>query len=58
MLPLGIFKIEVKEQSKLWQLHQASFVSKEAKQTGADIVLDPTPLTERKKDDATQLDLF
>ena len=57
-LPLGIFKIKVKEQSKLWQLQKNSFPVKENKQTGAGIVLDPTPFSERKKDDATQLGLF
>ncbi|MCW3105808.1 MAG: SAM-dependent methyltransferase [Segetibacter sp.] len=57
-LPLGIFKIEVKEHSKLWHLHQSSFEIKESKQKGADIILDPTPFTERKNNDATQLDLF
>lgn len=57
MFPFGIFKIEVRDQSKLWHLHQASFVQ-EAKPKGTDIILDPTPFTDRKKDDATQLDLF
>lgn len=57
-LPLGIFKIEVKEHSRLWQLHQNSFTVTEKKQTGETIILDPTPFTDRKKDDATQLDLF
>jgi len=57
-IPLGIFKIEVKEQSRLWQLHQHSFSVKKAKQYGDDIILDPTPFAERKKDDATQINLF
>ena len=58
LFPLGIFKIEVKEQSKLWHLHQFSFEVEETKRISADITLDPTPFAERKKDDATQLDLF
>lgn len=57
-LPLGIFKIEVKEESKLWHLHKNSFPIKENKATGSNIILDSTPFSERKKDDATQLDLF
>ena len=57
-LPLGIFKIEVKEQSKLWRLHKNSFPIREYKQRGTNIELDPTPFSERKKDDATQLGLF
>jgi len=57
-LPLGIFKIEVKEHSLLWHLHKNSFPVQEPRQTGAEIMLDPTPFTERKKNDATQLDLF
>jgi ribosomal protein L11 methylase PrmA len=57
-LPLGIFKIEVKEESKLWHLHKNSFRCKENKQTGSNIILDSTPFSERRKDNATQLDLF
>ncbi len=57
-IPLGIFKIEAKEQSRLWHLHKNSFSVKEKKQTGSSIILDSTPFSERTKDDATQLDLF
>ena len=57
-IPLGIFKIEEKEQSKLWHLHKNSFPAKKNKATSASIILDPTPFSERTKDDATQLDLF
>jgi len=54
--PLGVFKIEDKEQSRLWHLQRNSF-NKE-KSTGSSIVLNPIPFNERKKDDSTQLDLF
>lgn len=57
-IPLGIFKIEIKEQSKLWHLHKNLFPARENKVTGARIILSSTPFSERKKDDATQLDLF
>lgn len=57
-LPLGIFKIEVKEESRLWHFQKNSFAIKENKQVSASIVLDSTPFNERKKDDATQLGLF
>jgi hypothetical protein len=56
LFPLGIFKIEEREQSKLWHLYQNSFESKEPKSTN--IILDSTPINERKKDNGTQLDLF
>lgn len=58
LLPLGIFKIEEKEQSKLWHLQKNSFAVKERKQTGSGIILDSIPFSERKKDNSTQLDLF
>ncbi|MBS4064732.1 MAG: SAM-dependent DNA methyltransferase [Chitinophagaceae bacterium] len=55
LLPLGIFKIEDNEKSKLWHLYNASF----EKEVGSDsIVLNPVPFSERKKDDGTQLPLF
>jgi hypothetical protein len=57
-LPLGIFKIEDKEQSKLWHLHTSSFSIRENKQTGTNIILNPTPFGERKQDEGTQLGLF
>lgn len=56
--PLGIFKIEDKEQSKLWHLHKNSFAREENKQDGESITLDSTPFSDRKKDDGIQLDLF
>jgi hypothetical protein len=58
LLPLGIFKIEKKEASKLWQLHKNSFSTREPNQTGASITLDSTPFHERPKDNGTQLILF
>lgn len=54
-LPLGIFKIEDREKSKLWHMHNASF---EKKSGGDSIVLNPTPFSERPKDEGTQLPLF
>jgi type I restriction-modification system DNA methylase subunit len=54
-LPLGIFKIEDREKSKLWHVHNASF---EKKSGGDPIILNPTPFSERKKDEGTQLPLF
>jgi hypothetical protein len=57
MLPLGIFKIENKEDSKLWHMQQHSFAVKKDK-IGESIILDSTPFSERKKDDSTQLGLF
>lgn len=54
-LPLGIFKIEDKEKSKLWHLNNTSF---EKKSIGDYIVLNPTPFSERTKDEGTQLPLF
>lgn len=56
LFPLGIFKIEDKEQSKLWHLYQNSFEPKEPK--GSSIVLDSTPFNERNKDKGKQMDLF
>ncbi len=57
-VPLGIFEIEDKEQSKLWHLHRNSFPARENKQTSDSIILDLTPFSERKKDEGTQLGLF
>jgi type I restriction-modification system DNA methylase subunit len=57
-IPLGIFKIEEKEQSKLWHLHKNSFPIRKNNATGASIILDSTPFSERTKDDGTQLNLF
>jgi type I restriction-modification system DNA methylase subunit len=54
-LPLGIFKIEDMEKSKLWHLHNTSF---EKRNTGDALVLNPTPFSERKKDDGSQHHLF
>jgi hypothetical protein len=57
-LPLGIFKIEVKEESILWNLHRNSFEKNNKERKGADIELDATPFIDRKQNEATQLDLF
>lgn len=57
-LPFGIFKIEGKEKSRLWHLHQKSFITDEKKSVGSEITLNSTLFNERKKDDATQLNLF
>ena len=56
LLPLGIFKIEEKEKSRLWHLNRNSFDRKE--NSGNSIMLDSTPFNERKKDTTTQLGLF
>lgn len=56
-IPLGIFKIETREQSKLWNLHRSSF-SVLPERKGDSIILDSTPFSERKKGDGTQLGLF
>ena len=58
LIPLGIFKVEVREESKLWHLHKNSFLLTKNKVMSTEIILDATPFNERKKDDATQLDLF
>lgn len=57
-LPLGIFKVEDKEQSRLWHLHRNSFNSKKKERKSDDIILNSTPFDERQKDDSIQLDLF
>jgi len=57
-LPLGIFKIEEKEKSRLWDLNINSFNREEKKKSSDTIILAPTPFSERKKDKAPQLDLF
>jgi len=57
-LPLGIFKIEEKEKSRLWHLNRNSFEREEMKKHSDSIILDSTPFSERKKDNATQLGLF
>jgi len=55
-LPLGIFKIEDKEKSKLWHRHNASIQKKQS--VGESITLNTVPFAERPKDDGMQLDLF
>jgi hypothetical protein len=57
-LPLGIFKIEHKEDSKLWHLHRNSFVKESKPSAGSLIQLDSTPFSERNKDNSIQMDLF
>lgn len=58
LLPLGIFKVENKEHSLLWNMHRNSFDRKEKHTPGSLITLDQTPFIERTKDNSTQLDLF
>lgn len=55
-VPLGIFKIENKEDSRLWHLQNNFFTTHDKK--GAEIILDQTPFNERNKDDSVQLGLF
>ncbi len=58
-VPLGIFKIEEKEKSRLWHLHQRSFPIIEKKENLSDsIELNITPFSDRKKDNGIQLILF
>ncbi|MFN8288962.1 MAG: N-6 DNA methylase [Chitinophagaceae bacterium] len=56
-LPFGIFKIEKKEDSRLWHLQKNSF-EKKTTGTSLEITLDQTPFEVRKKDDSVQLELF
>lgn len=58
LLPLGIFKVEDKEKSLLWNIHRNSFDRKEKHNPGSLITLDQTPFSERTKGNSTQLDLF
>jgi type I restriction enzyme M protein len=59
MFPLGIFKIENKEESKLWNMHRNSFTKHEPKEKLSDkIVIDNTPFNERPKGGSSQLVLF
>lgn len=61
LLPFGIFKIEDKEQSLLWHMHQKTFPSlheKPKEKMSDKIVLNDTPFTERLKDEGSQLLLF
>lgn len=59
LLPFGIFKIENKEQSRLWHMHQNTFPSMHNKEKLSEkIVLDATPMNERKKDNSSQITLF
>ena len=53
--PLGIFKIEEKEKSRLWHLVQQSLTKEK---TSDNIALDSTPFNERSKDNSSQLNLF
>ncbi|MES3017431.1 MAG: N-6 DNA methylase [Bacteroidota bacterium] len=56
LLPLGIFRIEAREQSVLWNLHRNSF-SLKALQDKKD-VLDLKPFRDQKTDNSSQLNLF
>jgi hypothetical protein len=57
LLPLGIFKIEEKEQSRLWQLQKHSF-QKTTQHPGGLTVTPAAPFREQAKEVGTQLDLF
>lgn len=57
-LPLGIFKVAKKEESKLWHMHQASFTKDRPSGRGEQISMNAVPFHERKKDDGIQLGLF
>ncbi len=57
-IPLGIFKIEEKEKSILWQSRQHSFLIKEANADSISSTEDKTPSSEKKQTDASQLRLF
>lgn len=57
-LPLGIFRIEDKEKSRLWHLQKNSFTRNKKMNAGDSLVLDTTPFNERRKDISIQLDLF
>lgn len=54
LFPFGIFKIEEKEKSLLWQLHQQSFAKKEIVEPGHK----HEPFKQIPSIDSTQLDLF
>lgn len=56
LFPLGIFKIEQKEKSKLWHLLNPLFTEKETTTPKHD--LQETTFTGRARQDGTQLDLF
>lgn len=59
MLPLGIFKVDNKEESLLWNMHRNSFPSIQPNEKMSDkIVLDTTPFSARAKDAGSQLVLF
>lgn len=58
LFPIGIFKIEKKENSKLWQMHRNSFNKIKSEPLSNNITLDTTPFSDRKKDDGTQLKFF
>lgn len=58
LLPLGIFKIEEKERSLLWNMHRNSSVSKENNRLSEGIIPNQTPFAERPKDNGSQLILF
>ena len=57
-LPFGIFKIEQKEQSRLWYMYRNSFSREKKKPISDGIIANPVPFHERKRDDGEQLLLF
>lgn len=56
-LPLGIFKIEEKEKSLLWNMHRNSFTT-QSKKTGDVSATNQQPFSEAPKENGTQLILF
>ena len=57
LLPLGIFKIEEKERSLLWNLHRKSF-STHATTSSSNTEFKSIPTNDGKDTDSKQLDLF
>jgi hypothetical protein len=58
LLPLGIFKIEEKKNSKLWHLTVLSVPANKYDLPGATLFPNGILIEEQKKDNSTQLDLF
>lgn len=58
LLPLGIFKIETKEDSRLWHMYRNTVVKKQTGQSVSEIEFKPIPLSKEKSVRATQLRIF
>lgn len=58
LFPFGIFKIEEKEKSLLWHIHNNSFKEGMQKDATKPILVTPAPFHEPPKNMGTQLDLF